>query len=165
MRQLFSQKSKNFLLGLSFVGILCSCSGTSSGGYEPDYSESPASDSYTEYTEIEPEESQPYIEEEMVIDENESATIPYEDGELALTQEELELLEAIQREAAQSSHTGAYPLTQPADNYYVGNTNSGGYRNLETEAYLDESIAETENDIRALSQQRADGVAEGASYP
>lgn len=152
MQQPISQKSKSLLLGLSLVGILCSCSGAPSSDYDPYHSESPVSDGYTD---IEPEASQPYIE-----DESEPVAIPYEDGELALTQEELEVLEAIQMEEAERFQ----PQPYPPSNDYTDDTSSGSYRNLETEADIDESMAETESDIRALSQQRADDVAEGASY-
>jgi predicted component of type VI protein secretion system len=53
----------------------------------------------------------------------------------------------------------------PSSNYPTGDINSGSNRNLETEAYISEQESKIESDMRALSQQRADDVAEGASYP
>lgn len=163
MQNLSFQSSKNLLLGLSLVGILCSCGGTSPSSYDSYYSEPDASDSYAD---IEAEPAQHYIEDDIAIEENEPTavpeqTIPYEDGELALTEDELRLLEAIQAEAAQRSQ----PQSYPSSNYYPDNTSSGSYSNPEWEAYRDEAMADTESDIRAFPQQRADGVAEGASYP
>lgn len=88
------RSSQNLILGLSLVGILCSCSGTSSGSddaYDPEPSRS---SSYTE-----PEPSYQIEEEETTAAEEEP--VPYEDGELAFTQEELEYLEALQRSQEQ----------------------------------------------------------------
>ncbi|MFK8185356.1 MAG: hypothetical protein AB8B99_18430 [Phormidesmis sp.] len=158
MQNLFFQNSRNLLLGLSLVGILCSCAGTSSSSYDSYYPESDASDSYAD---IESGSSQPYIEDDVVIQEDVPTAIPYEDGELALTEDELRLLEAIQAEAAQANQSPSYP----SSNYYTDSTSSGSYSNPEWEAYRDEAMADIESDIRAFPQQRADSVSEGASYP
>lgn len=95
MQQPFFQTSKNLIVGLSLIGILCSCTGTPSSSYEPS-------------SEAEPEASS-YIEEEIAIEEYEPVAVPYEEEELALTQEELEVLEASQRSQEQN-----YQSEQPS---------------------------------------------------
>lgn len=117
MQRLTFQSSKNLILGLSLVGVLCSCSGTSSSSYEPYYSQPSGSSSYTD---AEPETSS-YTEEESVVEDVEPYVVPYEDGELVLTQEELEVLEAIQRsqvQSYQSTQQPTYTLDQANQDLY-----------------------------------------------
>jgi hypothetical protein len=120
--------------------------------------------------------------------EEDSGVPTYAPGELAFTPEEIQAIHALsqlpkeERAKIISPETeqyfaqefnGFWPSseqqyqsqpTQSLDDYVTGDVGSGNYSNPDTEAWLDDTRSEVEDDLAEFRQQYADRVAEGASY-